>query len=127
MKPADASSAEPPRGWRPGAASWWGRSRSASGSRRRWRSARYRGGRAAVLAPAEERGDGPGVGGPRVGMGDVGGEEFEEAAGGVVARVGDDGGNSQQVARGPDDPGRVHGPGGSSGWMSAMEWAPGPR
>jgi hypothetical protein len=47
-------------------------------------------GQAAGFAPGEEAGDGLGVGGPGVGVADGGGEEFEEAAGGPVARVGDD-------------------------------------
>ena len=49
------------------------------------------------LAPAEELADRLGIGGPGVGVADIDGEEFEEAAGGVVADVGDDGRDAQPV------------------------------
>ena len=52
-----------------------------------------------LLAPAEELGDGLGVGGPGVGVADVGGEELEEAAGGLVAGVGDEGGDDGPAGR----------------------------
>ncbi len=57
----------------------------------------------AALAPAEELGDGLGVGGPRVAVADVGGEEFEEAAGGTVAGVGDDRRDGEQFALWAED------------------------
>lgn len=44
-----------------------------------------------VLAPAEELGDGLGVGGPGVGVADVGSEELEESLGRLVAGLGDQG------------------------------------
>ncbi len=43
-----------------------------------------------VVAPGEELADGSGVGGAGILVADVGGEEFEEASGGVVAEVGDE-------------------------------------
>ena len=46
---------------------------------------------AASLAPPEELTDGLGVGGPGIGVPDVDGEKFQEAAGGMIADVGDDG------------------------------------
>ena len=49
---------------------------------------------AALLAPAEELADGPGVGGPGVRVPDVGGEELDEAPAGPVAGVGDEGGDA---------------------------------
>ena len=63
-------------------------------------------GQPAVLGPAEELADGLGVGQPGVGVGDVGGEEFEEAAGDPVAGVGDEGGDNEPV-RVRSDPGQL--------------------
>ena len=51
--------------------------------------------RPCALAPGEEIADGTGVGPAGVGIADGGGEELDEAAGGVVARVGDDGGQDR--------------------------------
>ena len=57
-------------------------------------------GEAACLAPAKKSADGPGVGPPGVGVADGGGEEFDEASGGVVAGVGDDGRDDELAAGG---------------------------
>ena len=50
------------------------------------------------LAPCEEIADGPGIGPPRVGVADGGGEEFDEAVARLVAGIGDDRGHEKQFA-----------------------------
>jgi len=44
---------------------------------------------AAVVAPGEEPGARPRIGAPRVGIADVGGEEFDIAPAGVITEIGD--------------------------------------
>lgn len=50
---------------------------------------------ATSLAPCQEIADRLGVGPPRVAVADGGGEELDEAAGRVVARLGDDRGQKR--------------------------------
>ena len=55
-------------------------------------------GQAVPLAPGEEIAGGTGVGSPGVAVADGGGEELDEAFGGLVAGVGDDGGQDEAAS-----------------------------
>ena len=64
---------------------------------------------AALLAPGEEPGAGAGVGPARVGVVDVGGEEFDVAPAGLLADVGDQRRHYIGVGRGDERAGLEHG------------------